>query len=253
MTLTTKPGGGRATLVGRLWLPDRADDVTVSYLRLYGKNRRRQASPTVNASRAVFSNNVVTNNHTGICFLLGNAGYGRARGTVIAGNRIHDCGKVPATNRQHGIYLAHTRNTSIRRNWIYDNADRGIQLFPDAEGTTISGNVIAGNGQGIIFSGDSDDRSDRNLVIGNVISHSRIRYNVEAHWPGPVGSGNRVRANCLWASRWPGRSRPRRSGIESPRVGFRASDNVVAKPRYASRRGDDFRLTAGSRCRELLR
>ncbi len=251
MTLTTAPGGKPAKLVGRLYLARQADHVTVRGLRLDGRNRSRQASPTVNATGAVFANNFVTNRHTGICFLLGNAGYGRARGAVIRQNRIHDCGKLPATNRQHGIYVAHARNTLIHGNLIYDNADRGIQLYPDADRTTVTGNVIDGNGQGIIFSGDGGDHSDHNAVIGNVITNSRIRFNVEAHWQGRVGSGNVVRRNCLWAPRKSRRGNPGGSGIESPRVGFRARDNVVAKPRYVSRSAGDYRLSATSRCRTV--
>ena len=41
----------------------------------------------------------------------------------------------------------------IRDNWIYDNADRGVQLYPDADGTVVTGNVIDGNGEGVIFGG----------------------------------------------------------------------------------------------------
>ena len=52
----------------------------------------------------------------------------------------------------------------IRDNWIYDNADRGIQLYPDADGSTITGNVIDSNGEGIVFAGDGPDVSSDNLV-----------------------------------------------------------------------------------------
>ena len=49
---------------------------------------------------------------------------------VIERNRIHDCGELPATNHQHGIYVAHAIGTVIRDNWIYDNADRGFSFTP---------------------------------------------------------------------------------------------------------------------------
>ena len=89
----------------------------------------------------------------------------------------------------------------IRDNWIYDNADRGIQLYPDSQGTQVYGNVIDGNGEGIIISSDgSSSPSSNNLVFNNVISNSKIRWNVESAVPGGlVGTGNVVRDNCLLA------------------------------------------------------
>ena len=74
--------------------------------------------------------------------------YGRARGTVIERNRIHNCGQLPPTNHHHGIYVEASDGARITDNWIYDNADRGMQLFPDAQGTYIARNVIDGNGAG---------------------------------------------------------------------------------------------------------
>src|SRR5207244_878764 len=80
-------------------------------------------------------------------------GYGRAVGDVIQRNRIHDCGRVPSSNHDHGIYLAYSDNTKVLDNVIFDNADRGVQFYPDAQGTVVKGNVIDGNGEGVIFSG----------------------------------------------------------------------------------------------------
>ena len=63
-------------------------------------------------------------------------------------------GPLPSTNKDHGIYVTNAKDTVIRDNWIYDNVDRGIQLYPDAQHTRITGNVIDGNGEGVVFSGD---------------------------------------------------------------------------------------------------
>src|SRR5262249_17940258 len=151
-----------------------------SNLRLDGINPARSPSPTVLGDRAVFRNDDVTNENTDICFILGSLTRGFAsEGTVIDGNRIHNCGKLPSQNRDHGLYLEFARDTQITRNEIYDNADRGIQLYPDADGTLIDGNLIVGNGEGIIFSGDGTLTSDDNIVRNNVIANSRDRYNVE--------------------------------------------------------------------------
>ena len=97
-------------------------------------------------------------------------------GIMIARNRIHDCGLLPAANHDHGIYIAAAGGTVIRDNLIYDNADRGVQLYPQAEGTQILDNVIDGNGQGVIFGAHSDDT----VVHGNIITNSNVRHNIES-------------------------------------------------------------------------
>ena len=150
-TVTSYPGE-RATVVGRIHVADEANNVVVQGLTLDGRNGDNLPSPTVNGDGIVFRDNEVTNDHTTICFLLGSDGYGRARGTVIERNRIHNCGQLPATNHHHGIYVEASDGARITENWIYDNADRGVQLFPDAQGTYVARNVIDGNGQGVIFS-----------------------------------------------------------------------------------------------------
>jgi parallel beta-helix repeat protein len=238
--------GERARVVGRVYVPRGSDGVTVSDLDLNGRNSETLPSPTVNASDTTFTGNDVTTDHTAICFVLGNAGYGRAVRTLIQRNRIHDCGVLPAQNHHHGIYVSDADDTRILENWIYDNADRGIQLYPDAQRTTIRGNVIDGNGQGIIFSGAGGSSSNDTVVENNVITNSKIRYDVESWYPSgtPAGTGNVVRHNCIHGGE--------RGEIQSPQVGFSVSSNVIADPGYADRAGKDFRLASGSRCAEIL-
>jgi hypothetical protein len=205
-TIVTRPGitvtsypGERATIIGRFWVD--ADGVTVSNLNLNGSNTGN--SPAVTATDVTFDDVDVTNNHTdGVCFVLGStSGFGRAVHTVIENSRIHDCGPLPSGNQGHGIYVAQADGAVIRNNWIYDNVDRGIQLYPNSHGAHVYGNVIDGNGEGIIISGDGETASSDSLVENNLISNSRIRWNVESNWPGGVvGSGNVVRNNCLSAS-----------------------------------------------------
>lgn len=226
VTLRSRPGQ-RVKLVGRIWIARGANGVTIRGLRLNGHNEERLPSPTVNANNATFRGNGITNNHTATCFILGNDEFGRARGTVIENNRIHDCGKLPATNHQHGIYVAYAHGTVIRDNSIYDNADRGVQLYPDADRSVITGNSIYGNGQGIIFAGDGGNASQNNLVTGNVIKNSTLRFNVESSWSGQVGTGNMVRDNCIFGGARDSIS----GGIQQPPVGFDARNNVIRKER----------------------
>jgi len=241
--------GERVEVKGRFWIARGADHVTVSGLKLDGTNSGRLPSPTVNANNASFANNDVTNNHTSICFLLGSSSYGTAGSTLIDRNRIHDCGKIPANNHEHGIYIEKATDAKITNNLIYNNADRGIQLYPDAQRTRIIGNVIDGNGQGIIFSGAGRIASNDTTVEANVITNSKLRNNVEYHYPSgtPTGRRNYVRRNCI-----SGGARDDGDGGVSDEVGFSASDNLRADPQFVNRAERDFRLRAGSRCRRVL-
>jgi parallel beta-helix repeat protein len=111
-----------------------------------------------------------------------------------------------------------------------------VQLFPDAQGTHVSRNVIDGNGQGVIFSRESAN----NVVENNVISNPVVRYNIE-DWE-LSGGGNLARRNCVWSTRHPGNA-----GIE-PGLAFPAVENLVRQPEFVNRGGKDFRLRPGSPC-----
>jgi parallel beta-helix repeat protein len=250
LTLTGYPGE-KATVVGEFEVHKTAPHVIVEHLYLDG--RRARTSPIVNARDVTFRYDDVTNHHTGICFILGDAGgvWGRADRAVIEHNTIHDCGRLPVTNLDHGIYVEAATGARIEGNWIYDNADFGVHLYPNAHRTEVRGNVIDGNGMGATFSGDGGYASSNNKVEGNVISNSRVRWNVESWWGSGVGSGNVARANCLYATN-------RRSyydsdgGVDTSGGGFTKRSNKVANPRYANRSARDLRLAPGSRCRGVF-
>jgi parallel beta-helix repeat protein len=248
VTLRNFPGEG-ARIVGRLHIPADADHVRVSGLYLDGSSAPGSASPTFNSDDVTFSSNDVSNRRTSICFAVGNASYGASKGGLIESNRIHDCGVRPPTNAHHGIYLAFTSGVTVRRNWIYDNADRGIQLYPSAQGTEITGNVIDGNGEGVIFSGADGVSSSDNVVERNIITNSTLRGNVESYYPPgtPDGQRNTVRSNCVW-----GGARDRATGgVQTPSRGFLAYANLIADPRFANRAARDYRLSPDSPCLTL--
>jgi hypothetical protein len=234
-TVTSFPGE-RAMVVGRFRVADSANFVTVANLDLDGRNQDNLPSPTINGDNVTFTGNDVTNHHTTICFIVGSDSYGRARAATIERNHIHNCGQLPATNHHHGIYVEASDGARITDNWIYDNADRGVQLFPDAQGTYIARNVIDGNGQGIIFSRESAG----NIAEHNVITNPVLRYNIE-EWE-LSGTGNVARRNCLWSTRHPGNA-----GIQ-PGLGVATVENKVTDPGYMNRAAKDFRLKAGSPC-----
>jgi parallel beta helix pectate lyase-like protein len=235
--------GETATVWGRLYIARRANFVTVSYLRLVGIEHGHEcgapcASPTVNASHTSFLHDDVTNYHTAICFLLGdsNGVYGPANYTTIGENRIHDCGLMPPTNHQHGIYMEQSYGSRIIGNWIYNNADRGVQLYPHAVHTLVRDNLIDSNGQGIVFGALGGLTSSHNLVERNVITDARVTYNVASYYrPGVdrVGRANVVRRNCIGGG--PKDSSYSPGGIEHHPIGFSVHHNIRATAHFALR------------------
>jgi parallel beta-helix repeat protein len=242
--------GERARILGRLWIARTARYAVVTRLYLDGRNPKGLPSPTINASDVRFSRNDVTNHHTSICFLLGERRWGRANRALIERNRIHSCGELPAGGHDHGIYVEEASRAVIRNNWIYGNADYGVHLYPHARRTLVQGNIIYGNGMGVIFSGDHGLTSDDNVIEGNVIGGSERGYNIESWWPtgGAVGTGNVARHNCLWG----GMHAEADGGVEVPQAGFRAVDNLIADPQFQDAPARDFTLGPTSACRAVL-
>jgi parallel beta-helix repeat protein len=245
ITLRSEIAKRPATIHGVVYLADSANYWTFEDLHLDGRNRWNLPSPIVNGDHSIWRRLDVTNHHAGagtsgggICFSLGQTKrYGYAGDTTIEDSRIHDCGV--SDNHNHGIYVTATSGlTIVRDNWIYRNGDRGIQLYPAAANVLITHNAIDDNGSGVIFSGVGSLTSHNITVVGNIISNSRNRWNVESWYPSgtPIGTGNVVTGNCLWASN----SNPQydeNSGIAPP-VGFKVgSANVTQQP--------DFRVTDG--------
>ena len=247
VAITSYPGE-RATIAGKLWITDTANFVVVSSLSLDGRNADGLPSPIVNGDDVTFTDDDVTNHHTGICFDLGATTYGRAYRTVIQRSRIHNCGQLPATNLDHGIYVEHATSATIVDNQVFDNADRGLQLYPDAQGSYIARNAIDGNGEGVLIAGGSEDygqqASNDNVIEQNVITFSTQRNNVESRWDAAlVGQRNVVRDNCIYGGALDGANH----GLASD-YGFVSSNNVMADPRYTDRAGKDFRLRPDSPC-----
>lgn len=245
ITLRSADPDRPATIRGVIYLADSANYWTVEDLHIDGRNRWNLPSPIVSGDHSIWRRLDVTNHHAGagaggggICFSLGQTKrYGYAGDTTIEGNRIHDCGV--SDNQNHGIYVTATSGrTIIRDNWIYRNGDRGIQLYPNAANVLITHNAIDGNGSGVIFGGLGSLTSHDVVVVGNIISNSRKRWNVESWYPRgtPAGTGNVVAHNCLWASN-ANSDYDANSGIAPP-IGFTVGpSNVTQQP--------DFRVTDG--------
>jgi parallel beta-helix repeat protein len=232
------------TLEGEIKVLPAGAGSTIEGLKLNGAS---SIGPRIYADEVTLRGNEITNDHTSICVSV-SRWYSAPppQGVTIERNRIHDCGELPATNKQHGVYISEARDTVIRDNWIYANADRGIQLYPDADGSTITGNVIDSNGEGIVFAGEGPSVSSDNLVTGNVISNSMLGWNVYANTPGISADGNLLRHNCIWAGDATADFESD-GGVETS-SDFRSTENAVMDPRYTDPDAHDYTLSAQSEC-----
>ncbi len=250
ITIQSYPGE-RATFLGRLTTDQTSSYLTFQDITFDGSAAPSDGSellpsPTVHGESIAFIGNEVTNRHTAICFAVGNESFGRAPRVVIRRNRIHDCGQLPPTNHQHGIYLHSPCCAQVTDNWVYDNADTGIQMFPDADGNYIARNIVYGNGDNISFGGDTKDggcaSSDNNIVERNVLSHPRVKENVGS-WSGcgKHGTGNVLRENCIWPPTF-----------QKAGEGFALVNNFYVEPAYVNAAAKDFRIVPGTPCAPLV-
>jgi parallel beta-helix repeat protein len=251
LTLQSAPGE-RAVLVGRVSILPGADYVTVAGLDLVGLNSPDHLpSPMTEASYTTIADDDITNlQSAGDCVFVGSTDHS-VRGVTIARNRIHNCGLIPLTNRHQGISIWNATDTEITDNVIFENADRGIQLYPEAIRTHVARNTIDGNGEGVLLAGGAGAvTSNDNIVERNVITNSDQRDNIEVYWPanGIAGTGNVFRDNCVSGGR-----RDNFDGGVMPRIaGVALAGNVIADPGYADRMGRDYTLAPGSPCLPVI-
>lgn len=245
----------RALLLGRLWIKDSADDVTLSNLDIDGRNVS-SITVMVQGDRAVLrrldisNRNRLNSSYTGSCLLLGVVS-APTFDTTVEGSRIHNCGGGNG-GHDHAIYAEFARRAVIRNNYLYDNPGFGISMYPDSQGNLIEYNVIDGNGYenrgNITFSGEvaggeysEDYASSNNVLRYNLITNARARYNIDSYFPStrvlPVG--NVVSSNCVWNAPW---------GAITSEGGFSYTNNKGVDPRYVDRAHKIFRLRAGSPC-----
>jgi parallel beta-helix repeat protein len=248
ITLQSLPGE-TAEFRGSVDIPEGSNYVTVRNMHLdgsygaVGEGHPKYSKGDRNTAQAIrvmgdnvnVHHNDITNRRpngnpdlAGTCIILGSSRI-TAANTSIKGNRIHRCGQMPPTNHEHGVYASNATGAKIIDNLFYDNADRGIQLYPDSKGVLVEGNVVDGNGQGLIINA----KSSYNTVRNNVFSNPADSWNVNLG-PELSGRGNRVSDNCFWA---PGGNRKFEYGGNNTS----ASGNITANPHYQNR--DSFKIT----------
>jgi nitrous oxidase accessory protein NosD len=246
VTLRSAPGE-RALWRGRIVLRGRGDRLLE--LDLDGSAGPRCAqpgcatlpSPTIHAADVWLRSNDITNHHSGICVHPRDWGGQRPDGFHIVGNRIHDCGRLPPTDHDHGIYVADGVHGEIRDNVVYGSADRGIQLYPDARFTRVVHNTVDGNGSGLVLS----KRSAGNLVRDNLFTNSLVRWNAETFRL--TGAGNRFDGNCVRGGN-PDPDYDADGGVALPRQVEQTGTRVARDRVYQDPAHGDFRVLRASAC-----
>lgn len=223
--------------------------MTLKYLNLVGINTNRLPSPTVAAAHVTFSHVDISNNHTSICLNVvdNSPPYGIGLYTTIEYSKIHNCGRIPSSNQDHGLYIS-GNFTTIKHNYIYNNTDRGVQLR-GSRGGVIMYNVIDRNGEGVLY-GDITAATSAvdNLVAYNIVSRSQIRANVESYFSESEGVNNVFRDNCVWSTLNDGYY-GRNGGIFTESGGFTAVNNTVVNSiMYRDANNGDYVLQPGSLC-----
>ena len=214
----TSAPGERARLRGIVYIVHGAGRVVLDGIDLDGRHpqqpERSQNSIQVMADHVTVADSRITNHGTQSCVIIGQG----ARGTVIRNNTFRDCGDPANHVLDHSIYVASSRRARIVGNVFLRSGGWAVQLYPDAQRTTVARNLMWENGGGVVFGGDGPSASNHNLVADNVIAASKQRPELASSFGGPKGRGNLARDNCLV----PGVS------ANDPASGFRLTGNRVA-------------------------
>ncbi|HXH79298.1 right-handed parallel beta-helix repeat-containing protein [Nocardioides sp.] len=273
VTITSGPGG-RALIMGQLWLTPASHDVTFTNLNFGGSYvatgdvyNIKGTLLIVHGDRISITDSDITNPF-GICVGIGKA-HGsdatvndRADDFLLSGSRIHGCAMDPTIvwaegdSGGHGVYLENSLNARVHDNLIYRNKYRGLQLWPRNDGAHIHHNVFDRNATHVNI-GSSEACGGVCRAAGFVSQNTQVYDNIFTHrvtdWrtsqnpsqlygyflatTQPGQYGNTVTGNCFA----PGD--PAMTGY-----GYTESNNVTAQAIFVNRLGGDYTLDAASPC-----
>lgn len=238
-------GPDPARILSPIWIMPRATGAQLLGVSLTSHNREYPEPLKVQADRARVAGNQITGSTNTICVLIGSQR--RTHGVTIEDNRISHCGRHGKFD--HLIYVQNTVGTTIRWNLLTDNPGGwAVHLYPNADDTLIEHNVIDRNRGGVIFAGDDEDTSDRNIVRDNAITYSGPRWNIEGSWnDDSTGTDNLAYSNCLFS-----RAAGGPAGIREAE-GFAAETNLVlSESPYVDRESGDYSFVSENPCRVLV-
>jgi parallel beta-helix repeat protein len=224
---------------------------------------KRLPSPIIGANNVTLLNNDIYNNGTSICVHPAEAKVSNFR---ILKNKIHGCGR-PGNIHDHGIYVASSSSGVIRGNWIYNNASRGIQFYPDGDGVLVEKNIVHGNGaQNIHLSATGSSTSDNNTIRNNIVtdhgamdSDHSIDSNLFQSDPGVVfPQQDSPRRNEVYGNCGEGGPHGHIEGVVEQHLAgdpdyFFETNNVTGDIVYENAAAGDFDLANTSDCRNTLR
>jgi chitodextrinase len=196
----------------------------------------------------VWQGDDISGNDHSTCMELGSVGYGTAHNTLVQQNKIHDCGSTADGNQDHGIYVAISSGATITGNVFWSAAAYAVQLYPNADGTSVTHNVFDGSGYGaVIFASDeyaSGLTSDNNSVAYNVIADG-TRYGLDYWWgPAGQGTGNSANSNCFYNNGI--------SDLQGSMTGITVTNTVHGNPQFMNPGAHDYRLQSGSPCLSVV-
>jgi hypothetical protein len=243
ITITTAPGGTRASLLDGIETTQATRFLTLTNLAIGGldDSASRNVGGTVilrGYSTALTHSNVGPGTLKEIgrsCVVLDHAG-----AALIQGNILHECNGIADPQYGAGVLATISVGARIFDNVIYGNTGGdAIAFSPNAQVSRARRNLMVDNLGGVYFGGGAKVASRDTLVEQNVITQSS-RFDVHSAYTAgaPVGSGNLVQKNCLWS---PG-------AVVAAGAGFKLRANRSVSPRVVSGQGT-YRLAATSPCR----
>lgn len=253
VTIRSAPSTWRS-IRSRIWIDDTSSNVTLYGLTLDGGDFTAEAGATglaINADAVKLQRNAITNRYgvAGSC-VTNDPAYGIATDLQILSNRIFDCGRDET--HDHGIYTNAMDNPTVRGNWIYESAGRGVNLGPATQGASLYRNVIADNcanplggpndcSANIMFWGSTSGTN----VTDNTIAFPHFRWNLagcdEATGTNDcriwTGTSNSIATTCFFTGSTTYSGEPPESGVSPGFAGkyatVSASTTVVGDPQFA--------------------